>query len=192
MKNIFDKIFIRDEHVCPWWCCFTFDNPIRRLFQNPYQLLSPYVDDGSTVMDIGPGMGYFTIPLCKLVGKKGRVIAIDIQERMLVELRNRASRVGITDNLITHLSKPTEFGINEKADFILAFWMIHEVPDQTQFFTNVKMLMNSEARFLIAEPLIHVTSKMFNLTLEKATGVGLKLKETPKISFSRTALFTLE
>jgi hypothetical protein len=31
MKNPLDYIFIREPHICPWWCCFTFDNPIRRI-----------------------------------------------------------------------------------------------------------------------------------------------------------------
>jgi hypothetical protein len=41
MKNILDVLLVRDKHVCPWWCCFTFDNPIRRLFHNPVGILSP-------------------------------------------------------------------------------------------------------------------------------------------------------
>jgi 2-polyprenyl-3-methyl-5-hydroxy-6-metoxy-1,4-benzoquinol methylase len=57
------------HRVCPPWCCFTFDNVFRRLLQNPNRILKPYVKPGWTVLDVGPGMGYFTIPLAKWSGK---------------------------------------------------------------------------------------------------------------------------
>ena len=94
MKNILDMIFARGEHVCPWWACYFFDNPVRKLFQDPYEILSPYVKQGFTVIDIGPGMGYFTIPLLKLVGKDGKVIAVDIQEKMLAAIKTPRHKGG--------------------------------------------------------------------------------------------------
>lgn len=73
MKSMFDSIFVRDTHVCPWWLCFTFDNVFRKLFHDPEKILSPYVNEGDTALDIGPGMGYFSIPLARLVGSKARL-----------------------------------------------------------------------------------------------------------------------
>jgi hypothetical protein len=43
-----------------------------------------------------------------------------------------------------------------KADFVVAFWMVHEVPEVGKFLQDVKWIMNPEANFLIAEPLSHV------------------------------------
>jgi ubiquinone/menaquinone biosynthesis C-methylase UbiE len=191
MKNILDVLFVRSEHVCPWWCCFTFDNPVRRLFHNPARIVSPYIRQGSTVIDIGPGMGYFTGAMCKLVGKKGRVIALDIQQRMLDALKKRVTRQGLSDRLKTHLAGPRQFGVHDKADFILAFWMVHEVPDKPEFFKQVAHLMKPGGKFLLAEPYLHVTKKGFSDTVRAATGAGLKVRETPSIFFSRTALFGL-
>ena len=50
----------------------------RRWVQDPEEIVKPYVRRGSTVLDIGCGMGYFTIPLAGLVGEEGQVIALDI------------------------------------------------------------------------------------------------------------------
>ena len=190
MKNIFDAIFARGEHVCPWWACYLFDNPVRKLFQNPYEILSPYVKQGFTAIDIGPGMGYFTIPLLKLVGKDGKVIAVDIQEKMLAVLRRRATKAGVDANLITHLSEPDDFGLKEKADFIVAFWMLHEVTDKINFLKHIKKLMKRTACVLIVEPRLHVTKTAFDRTIQMAEESGLKLRAYPAISLSRAILLT--
>ncbi len=190
MKNIFDTIFARDEHVCPWWACYLFDNPVRKLFHDPYKMLSPYVKQGFTVIDIGPGMGYFTIPLLRLVGKDGRVIAVDIQEKMLAVLRRRAIKAGVDANLITHLSKPNDFGLKKKADFIVAFWMLHEVTDQIRFLKDVKKLMKRTACVLIVEPRLHVTKTAFDRTIRMARQSGFKIEDYPLVSLSRAILLT--
>lgn len=69
--------------VCPWWLCFTFDNPLRKLLHNPEAILGSYIQPGTNVIDLGAGMGYFSIPMAKLVGPAGHVTAIDIQTKML-------------------------------------------------------------------------------------------------------------
>jgi ubiquinone/menaquinone biosynthesis C-methylase UbiE len=191
VAGILDKIFVRGKHVCPSWLCFTFDNPLRRKFQDPYKMLSPYIRPGDTVVDIGPGKGYFTLPLCKLAGREGRVIAADIQEKMLSALRRRASRAGLDENLTTTLSKPNDFCLDVKADFVLAFWMMHEVPDINQFYENARRIMKPDASFLIAEPLFHVAERRFDAMLKTAEETGFSIIDRPEISFSYAAVLAL-
>jgi len=192
MKSVASIIFGKNERVCPPWLCFTFDNAIRKLIQNPHKILSPYLEVGYTAIDIGPGKGYFSIPLCSLVGKKGKVIAVDIQEKMLSALRERASKLGKYDNLITHLSEPNDFNLAEKADFILAFWMVHEVPNKAIFFNNVKGIMRSNAKMLIAEPFFHVWRKAFEEMVRIATDHGFKVMKRPKIALSYSVLLAVD
>ena len=177
------------KHVCPWWFCFTFDNPLRRLFQNPKKILAPYVREGDTVIDIGPGMGYFTISLAELVGSSGRVVAVDVQQKMLDFLIARARRRGVAERIVPHLSSPESIGINEKADFVLAFWMLHEVPDQELFLREVRSVLKPQGLLLLAEPIMHVRRKKFLQTIQLAEEVGFLLKDTPRISLSFAAVF---
>jgi 2-polyprenyl-3-methyl-5-hydroxy-6-metoxy-1,4-benzoquinol methylase len=191
VNGIFDKLFVRGKHVCPSWLCFTFDNPLRKLIHDPGKIAAPYIRTGATVVDIGPGMGYFTIPMCRMVGGGGRVIAVDIQEGMLKGVQRRALAAGLAGNLATHLSRPDHFGLAVQADFVLAFWMVHEVPEAGRFFADVKAIMKRDAKFLIAEPLFHVTKGRFNNTLRIAQEMGFKMAVRPEISFSHAALLVL-
>lgn len=184
------KKLLNKKHVCPWWLCYTFDNPLRKIFHNPSKILSSYVHQGDAAIDIGPGMGYFTIPLAELVGNAGRVTAIDIQPKMLSALMKRAQKHGVSAIIKTHLAKPDSMGFNEKADFILAFWMAHEVPDQKKLLSEIIGLMKPDGLFLLVEPRFHVSEKNFTRTLETAKQLGFVMKEQPEIRMSQSALFT--
>ncbi len=176
------------NHVCPWWLAYSFDNPLRKLFHKPHQMLAPYVQEGMTVMDIGCGMGFFSIGMAALVGDSGNVIAVDLQQKMLDVTKKRARRAGFENRVTTHLCQPDAIGIKDTVDFILTFWMVHEVPDKTEFFRQLIANLKPHGKLLIAEPKMHVSANRFQKILETAQTVGLKLYEHPPIRFSHTAV----
>ena len=174
--------------VCPWWLCFTFDNPLRKLLHNPGSILGPYIRPGNNVIDVGAGMGYFSIPMAKLVGQAGHVTAIDIQTKMLSALAKKAQRRGVSERITTHLASPGSLDHHSKADFILGFWMVHEVSEQRRFLTEIYNLLKPDGLFLLVEPIVHVPKKSFLQTLETAEDIGFLIKENPKIRISHSAL----
>jgi len=174
--------------VCPWWICFTFDNALRRLLQNPKRTIAPYVKPGWTVLDVGPGMGYFTIPLAKLVGDSGKVIAADIQKQMLKGIYKRALKAGVQDRIELHLSMPESIGVTGPIDFCLAFWMVHEVNDRAHFLGEIFQILKPQGQLLLAEPKLHVAKINFNSTVEIAKQAGFSIVETPGIFFSYAVL----
>ncbi len=179
------------KFVCPWWLCFTFDNPLRKLLHNPEAILSPYIQPGNSVIDVGAGMGYFSIPMAKLVGPAGHVTAIDIQIRMLSALAKRAQKRGVSERITTHLASPGSLDHHSKADFVLAFWMVHEVPDHGRFLTEISNLLKPDGLFLLVEPIVHVPKKSFLQTLKTAEDVRFFVKENPRIRISHSALLAL-
>jgi ubiquinone/menaquinone biosynthesis C-methylase UbiE len=178
--------------VCPPWLCFTFDNRFRRYIHNPSAILGALVGPGDSAIDIGPGMGYFTIPLARMVGPMGRVTAIDIQEEMLAGLRRRAGKKGVSEIIRTYRAVSDSLGEHPQADFVLAFWMVHEVPDQRAFLAQIFTLLKPGGRFLLVEPKIHVTEADFQRTVQTANGVGFVVKDGPKVRLSRSALLMRE
>jgi len=178
------------DHVCPWWLAYTFDNPLRRLIHNPEKILSGYVKEAMTVMDIGCGMGYFTLGLAELVGDAGQVIAVDLQQRMLDIMLKRATKKGLAHRIIPHRAGLTSIGVTTPVDFVLAFWMVHEVPDPSIFFKEVVATLKPAGKLVYAEPSFHVPEKQFNEICTSAHKTGLKKTKDLNIAFSRATLFT--
>lgn len=176
-------------YVCPWWLAYTFDHRLRNLVHDPVRLFGEYVRPGMTVLDIGCGLGINTLGLAGLVGNRGRVIALDIQQKMLNGTMRRAKRIGVEDRIRPVLARPDSLGLSEKVDFILAFYMFHEVPDPPPFMAQVISCLGPAGRFMIVEPKFHVSKRNFERTLSLAEASGLILEERPRIIFSRTALF---
>lgn len=179
------------EHTCPWWLCFTFDNPIRRLLHNPVQILGGLIGPGQTVADIGCGMGYFSVPMARLVGESGRVFAIDLQQEMLDALKRRAARQNVDGRIHTHLAQPDRIGLAEPVDFALAFWMVHEVKNPAPFLAEIKGMLKPDGRFLLVEPILHVSRASFDKSVAIARSVGLESIATPAVSVSRAVLFAV-
>jgi len=188
MRKIADTILVRRRHVCPRWCCFTFDNAFRRLIHRPARLLLPYLQPGMTALDVGPGLGYFTIPMARAVGPSGRVIAADVQPAMLSAVERRARRAGLTERIRTHLSKDTELGVIETVDFALAFWVIHEVPEPARLLGEILAALRPGGLFLLAEPRLHVSPQKFEELIAVVLAAGFALRDRPKVALSRAAL----
>jgi SAM-dependent methyltransferase len=177
--------------VCPWWLGYLLVTPLRRLWQDPRTLLAPYVCEGMTVLEPGPGMGFFTLELARRVGSTGRVVAIDVQPRMLATLRRRAERAGLGARIETRQASGADLGVGDlagRAGFVLAFALVHELPDAAAFFAQVGRALAPGGRVLVAEPVGHVSAEEMGRTLDAARAAGLAVVGSPAIRSSRTAL----
>ena len=87
------------ERVCPPWMGYLLINPLRKLLEKPNKLLGQFVEEGMTVLEPGSGMGYFTLPLARMVGPEGRVVAVEIQPKMLAVLERRAHKAGLSQRI---------------------------------------------------------------------------------------------
>ena len=120
------------EHVCPVWIGYLLASPLRKLFQNPDKILSPWVREGMTVLDVGCAMGFFTLPLARMVGPSGKVVCIDLQEKMIQALSRRARKADLLDRIDARICPSDSLGLadlNGQIDFTLLMAVVHEVPD---------------------------------------------------------------
>ncbi|MDD5224726.1 MAG: methyltransferase domain-containing protein [bacterium] len=164
------------DRICPWWLGYFLASPLRKLFGNPEKILSPHVREGMTLLDVGPGMGYFTLPLAKIAGPSGRVIAVDLQEKMLIGLQRRAKRAGFSERIECRLASGKSLNLADLAgriNFALAFYMVHEVPDPDRLLSEIAAALAPGGRLLIVEPSGHVSPEKFEKTIKLARKAGL-------------------
>ena len=174
--------------VCPAEHAGWLSTPLRRLVTDPRRILRGLVRPGDTVVDLGCGPGFFTLPLAEMAGETGRVVAVDLQAAMLERLSKRAARQGLLGRIDLHECPADTLGLAAEADFVLAFWMVHEVPDSARFLAEVRGLLKPKARFLIVEPKGHVDAAAFARTTHITVGTGMTPLPPPRVAFSRTAL----
>ncbi len=167
--------------VCPWWLAYTFDNPLRRMVHPPDRILGPYVREGMTALDIGAGFGHFSIGMARLVGESGRVLAADVQEKMLEKMMSRARKAGVAERITPLLCRPGALGLQADVDFVLACNVLHEMPDLPGLFAELASRLKPEGAFYIMEPAGHVGAKAFDRELGAALKAGFKEQARPHV-----------
>jgi ubiquinone/menaquinone biosynthesis C-methylase UbiE len=172
-----------NNQICPWWMGYALLIPLRKLGQNPYKILGPHLSKGMTVMDYGSAMGYFSLPMAKMTGDKGKVYCVDIQKKMLEKLSKRAR-----NSRLDHIIEPLLLGesynpeiLKNQVDFTLLFAVVHEVPDKEKLFRDIYTMTKSGGAVLFAEPSGHVTMQSYQHSLILAQEAGFSLSENKPI-----------
>jgi len=176
--------------VCSHKHAFFLDNFIRRLFQNPKRILGAYIHPNDRVIDFGCGSGFFTLDMAEMVGPHGRVIAVDLQKEMLDKLARKIKKRSLGNRIRLHQCPPDQTGHEQGlgADFALAFYMLHEIPDPAAFLEEIMGLLAPGGRLLIVEPVFHVAAKRFEGFKRSALELGYLLEGSPRGKGGRSLL----
>ncbi len=168
------------HHVCPTWMGYFLLSPFRKWLEDPERILGPFVRPGMTVLEPGCAMGYFTLPLARMVGPEGRVVAVDIQPAMLARLERRAAKAGLADRVECRLAGDSDLGIGDlegQVDFAAAIHVVHEVPDADRFFGDLHRGLRSGGNLLVTEPKGHVSEAKFKATCDLAEQRGFTVTD---------------
>ncbi len=177
--------------ICPVEHAGVLDISIRKIFHNPRKILQPYITDGMTVLDLGCGPGFFTIEMAELAGISGKVTAADLQEGMLEKVLVKIRKSGIQNSIELHTCLKDRIGLSQKFDFILMFYMLHEIPDIPVLLNEIKSILKSGGKVLIVEPKFHVSKNNFNNSIEIIKSAEFDIIERPKILFSRAIVIKI-
>ena len=178
----------KKNRVCPVERAGVLDFAIRKWIDNPGKILQPYVREGMTALDLGCGPGFFTMEMARLVGETGRVVAADLQVGMLQKVKEKIKKTAFAYTIELHQCLPDRIGLSRKFDFILIFYMLHEVPDQEKFLNEIRALLKPQGRILLAEPAFHVSRDEFQESIGTMIRVGFAVLAEPKILFSRAVV----
>jgi cyclopropane fatty-acyl-phospholipid synthase-like methyltransferase len=85
---------------------------------------------GMSVVDMGCGQGGFTASLAKTVGKKGKVLAVDVSDEYLAEFMDRLNKHGVKD-VVTFIQADAvnlkDVISNEFADVVASYRLLEEL-----------------------------------------------------------------
>ena len=142
--------------VAKWHHLIIYPDWFRRLHQKPKKFLGELIKPGMTVADIGCGLGFYTVEMARMVGERGRVVAIDFQTKMLSFTKRKTRKAAVSERVKIVQCAQDDLTVVENVDFALSMWVAHEVPDRVRFFRQIRNILKPTGRFLLAEPKCHV------------------------------------
>jgi ubiquinone/menaquinone biosynthesis C-methylase UbiE len=129
-----------------------FDAPERDTWQRPERVLAALgIQAGQSVADIGAGTGYFTVRISPVVGRTGRVLAVDVEPSMVEHIRRRATESGL-DNVEAILARASEPELDPASvdlAFICDTW--HHIDDRLQYLDALRAVLRPGGRVAIVD-----------------------------------------
>ena len=169
-------------HVVPWWLGPLLASPVRRLLENPERLVASLVGPGDKVLEVGPGMGFFTVPLARAVGEHGRVVCVDVQPRMLRGLSRRLEKRGLAGRVAVRQCGAGSLGVSDLdggMDLVLAIHVVHEMEKPAVALQEMAKTLRNGGRLLLVEPAGHCPERVFRAELDWAARAGLARIQDP-------------
>ncbi|MDY6947063.1 MAG: class I SAM-dependent methyltransferase [Pseudomonadota bacterium] len=106
---------------------------------------------GQTIADLGAGSGYYSFRIAPLVGAQGRVLAIDVEPRMLKIISERARRAAVA-NITTVLSTPSDPNLEPgSVDLLFMVDVYHELEFPFEMLTKVREALRPGGRVALIE-----------------------------------------
>jgi ubiquinone/menaquinone biosynthesis C-methylase UbiE len=176
-------------HIAKWYHLLLYPDWFRRLHQRPNQFLGAIIEPGMITADIGCGLGFYAIEMARMVGEKGRVLAIDFQPKMLRFTERKVRKAGFSERVKIVQCSQDDLIVSMEVDFALSMWVAHEVQDRCRFFRQIRKMLKPNGRYLLAEPRLHVGRDLYSTICNDAEEVGLERISEPAVGGSWATLF---
>jgi ubiquinone/menaquinone biosynthesis C-methylase UbiE len=129
-----------------------FDAPERDAWQRPEVVIEALgIHAGQSVADVGAGTGYFTVRISRVVGREGRVFAVDIEPAMVEHIRKRAAKAGLdnVEPMLTQANRPGLGPASVDLVFICDTW--HHIDDRLDYLDELRAALRPGGRAAIVD-----------------------------------------
>jgi ubiquinone/menaquinone biosynthesis C-methylase UbiE len=108
---------------------------------------------GSKVADIGSHEGYFTIKLAKVVGKEGKVFAVDVSKDKIEKLKKHLEerKISNVNVIVGEENNPRLPALT--LDAVLIVDTYHEMDAQQEILQSIKKALKPNGKLVICEPI---------------------------------------
>jgi ubiquinone/menaquinone biosynthesis C-methylase UbiE len=166
------------------------DNPIRRKIQPPGEMpLRHKIEAGMTVLEVGPGNGRYTIETARRVGDTGKVVAIDIEPRMIERLNSRAQVEGVA-NLEAKVADVYDLPFDDHTfDAIYMITVIGEIPDPNRSLREFYRVLKPSGILAFSEVWTDPDYPLAGTLIRQARRANFRLKQRAGSFFAYTLVF---
>jgi len=161
---------------CPAALSWLVNNPIRRRYTRPV-LDRIGIRPGERVLELGPGPGTFTVGAALRAGAEGRLIAVDIQPRMIAQVDRRVQAAGLT-NVETHVASahalPLEDGSVDRAFLIT---VLPEIPEPGRALAELHRVLRPGGLLSVTEEFYDPDYRFLSETIRQVEAARFRFEE---------------
>ncbi len=145
------------------------------------------IKPGNQVVDLGAGGGYYTLRFANVVGKEGKVYAVDVKQDYLDLIISDAKKAGL-ENIETVLAKDDDSLLPEKSiDLVFVRNVFHHLPDNViDYFIKLRKVFRPKGRVVIIDPRC---SNLFNTIFGHCTTEEDVVKKMEKAGYHHIESF---
>lgn len=174
----------------PEFLANAIDNPLRRRIQPPEEVpLRHGIEPGMHVLEVGPGNGRYTLAAARRAGESGRVVAIDIEPKMIDRVRARITAEGIS-NIEARVADVHNLPFeNATFDVVTMIAVSGEIPNPVQAMHEFYRVLKPAGRLAFSELLLDPDYPLARTLVRWAQEAGFRLKDRMGNLFHYTLIF---
>ena len=168
----------KGTRACPYAGRWILDNLPRRVIQPVRSTVDSFhVAEGQTVLELGPGSGYFSVEVARRVGQEGRLVCVDIQPKMIEALRRRLLREGVA-NVMPMVGNALALPLADRSvDRAFLVTVLGEVPDRPRTLAELRRVLKLGGILSVTETLPDPDYQFPDVVRDLCLASGFRLVE---------------
>jgi ubiquinone/menaquinone biosynthesis C-methylase UbiE len=132
---------------------------------------------GERVLEVGPGTGYYALPVAGWLEPGGRLDILDVQQEMLDHTMRRAAEEGV-DNIVPMLADARSLPYPDQTfDAAYLVTVLGEIPDQGAALRELRRVVKPDGRIVVGELFGDPHMVTHAALRSRATASGLRVDE---------------
>jgi len=166
----------RNPSACPYGQRFWVELP-HPLITRPRLRAALAPAPGEHILEVGPGTGYYSLPVARWLGPEGTLELFDLQPEMLEHTLKRARAAGL-DNLRSTAGDAQQMPFADGTfDAAYLTTVLGEIPDQSAALRELRRVLKPGGRLVVGELLLGDPHWVSPTSLRRqAEAAGLRLE----------------